>query len=92
MSDVIRSIVLSLGEKEIELTPEEAKKLFEGLQEMFDRKVVVEERHVHHDYPWRWTWQTPTVTYPYITYCGGSDSTSSGINVSYQNGTLQLQA
>lgn len=61
---VIEKLTLRLGGKQIELTVEEAKKLHAALNEMFERKVIVEERHVHNDYP-RWTWGYPWTT---ITY------------------------
>ncbi len=64
MSDVIKKVVLQLGRKEVELTLEEAKKLYEGLSELFETKTV-ERFH----YPW-WTWSypvVPTVTPYHIT-------------------------
>ena len=55
---VIKKFVLELGGKEVSLAPEQAKKLFEALSELFEKKIVVEEHH-HHDYP-RWYWGTYT--------------------------------
>ena len=51
MNDIIKKIVLNLGKKQVELTPGQAKKLKEALDEMFGEKVVKEIHH--HDY-WRW--------------------------------------
>lgn len=56
---VIKKIVLQLSGKEVSLTPEEAKQLFEALGEMFEKKVV----HVYEPYRWYWT-------YPYYGYGG----------------------
>lgn len=63
MNEVIKKLVLQLGDKEVELTLDEAKKLHEALNEMFEQKVVTVERH-HYGYPWRWTpyWYSDTYT------------------------------
>lgn len=49
MDDIIKKIVLNIGNKQVELTPEQAKKLKEALDEIFGG--VVKERHYYHD---RW--------------------------------------
>lgn len=102
MSEVIKKIVLSLGEKEVELTLKEAKQLLEALGEMFDRKVIVEERHVlHHNYPWLWSWYEaqpvtrpsvlPNTTLPlYTTWYGNDSNGARGVRTSFSDGTLQL--
>ena len=58
MDNIIKKIVLDLCKKQVELTPEQCKKLKDALDEMFGKKVVKEEHHHHHDYPYRlyWDW------------------------------------
>lgn len=62
---IIKKVVLQLGKKEIELSVDEAKKLHEALNELFEAKVVKEVVH-HHDYP-RWYWGTYTIPYTYVS-------------------------
>ena len=90
MENVIKKIVLDLGKKEITLTPEQAKKLKNALDEMFGNKVV---EHHYHDH-WDW-WPIPPIyvsspslpSYPYYTtYC-----TSNGCEASYSNNTMTLK-
>lgn len=47
----IKKIVLDLGDKEIVLSMEQAKKLKEVLAEIFGKDVIKEVHH-HHDYWW----------------------------------------
>lgn len=61
MSNVIKKLVLDLGDKEITLTLEQAKKLHEALNELFSKKVVTEKHHHYEPIPWYpWRWQTAT--------------------------------
>ena len=52
----ISEITISIGRKEIHLTPDEAKRLHEALSEMFKEKVI----HEHH-YDW---WYNQAVLVP----------------------------
>lgn len=45
MKAEISKIVITLGSKDIELTNEEAKKLFEALEELFGSKITYIDRH-----------------------------------------------
>ena len=90
---VIKKFVLELGGKEISLTPEQAKKLYEGLSELFEKKVIVEERHHYHPSWWYSgsytvpsTGITVTPTYP-ITNPIWYTSTG-GVEFSASDGTL----
>ena len=60
MDNVIKELKLQLGEKEVSLTIEEAKKLKAALDELFGKEVVKEIHH--HDY-WQWWPNWPQVTY-----------------------------
>jgi hypothetical protein len=87
--EVIKKMVLQLGGKEVELSIDEAKKLHEALNELFERKVITVERHIHTDYhyPWTWTWSPtvlPTTVDPYKITCG------SGLSASYDSGNRTL--
>ena len=68
----IKRIVLKVEDKEISLTPEQAKKLKVVLDELFGKEIVKEvirEIHEHHDhYPYYnpWRWQEP------IAWWGGN--------------------
>lgn len=45
MKAEISKIVITLGSKDIELTNEEAKKLFDALEELFGSKITYIDRH-----------------------------------------------
>lgn len=86
----ISKIVIELGRKEIELTTEQAEKLFDALNEMFGKKVV--ERIVERDryvpyYPWRWG-------YGGVTYCANIGDGNNALKATYNssNETLCLSA
>ena len=89
----IKEIVLTIGKREIRLTPEECKKLKATLEEIFGKEIVQVEKHVHHDhYHDRWyyypSYVYPTPVYPTPTiYC-----TASGSNIAYtsSSGTLSI--
>lgn len=58
----IKKVVLKLGDKEVSLSIEEAKKLKELLSELFGKDVVKEVRIEHHEHyrpNWYWDWQRP---------------------------------
>jgi hypothetical protein len=74
----VKAIVLTIGKKEIELTPLEVKALKEALEEMYPSPARVVERTVYRD---NW-WSYPSR--PYITW------TASGLNSSNTNNALDL--
>ena len=88
MSDIIKKIVLDLGKKQVELTPEQAKKLKAALDEMFGERVV---REVYPNDYWRWYpyWsydkvdRTPTVTW--------GCQTTNGCSASYSDNTMTMK-
>lgn len=88
MNNVIKKIVLNLGEKEVSLTPGEAKKLKAALDEMFGKEVVEVVRQIHHHdhYPWRWY---PLQPYYKYTTTGGVCTTYNSNNSTM---TLSLSA
>lgn len=59
----ISKIVVKMGKKEVDLSVEDARKLFRLLEEMFGEKIV----HHDHYYPY---WRYPSLTW----YCGSSGS------------------
>jgi hypothetical protein len=67
MSNVIKKIELDLGKKTVTLTPEQAKKLKEALDELFGEKVVREEHHHHDHHRYWWHWDYPHWTYTTTT-------------------------
>lgn len=61
MSDIIKSVTLDLGKKQVSLTMKQAKALKEALDEMFGEKVIKTVVHEHEYqnvpyFPWRWNW------------------------------------
>jgi hypothetical protein len=90
---VIKKLVLQLGEKEISLSIEDAKKLHAALNEMFEQKIIREEHH--HYSPWRWYYGgtsiypssgiTITPTYPTTTQPIWYSSTAGGVYAEYDN-------
>ena len=70
----VKRIVLKIEDKEISLTPEQAKKLKVVLDELFGREIikeVIREIHEHHDHyntPYNpyWRWEQPVI------WCGGT--------------------
>lgn len=62
----IKKLVIKMGDKEVSITMDEAKKLKEALEELFGKQImtttIMEEHHHHHDhYPTR-------PFYPYQPY------------------------
>lgn len=75
---VVKKIVIKIGDKEITLTPAQAKRLKEILNDMFGKEIVKEvikeEHHYHYDrFYWGPTYQ-PTMpsipSYPLVVWCG----------------------
>lgn len=65
--NIIKKITINIGDTEAEVTPEQAKALFDALGQLLgeSKPIQVTERHVHHDYPYRWpywTWTGQTLT------------------------------
>ena len=54
----IKSLKLKLGDKEVTLTIDQARKLHGALGEMFGAAIIREEHHHHDHYPYRWWWAT----------------------------------
>jgi len=57
----IKGIILNIGDKEVNLTIKEARKLKAVLDELF--KVEVKETHHHHNNDWNQPYVNPTITY-----------------------------
>jgi len=88
----IKKFVLELEGKEVSLTPSQAKKLFEALNELFGKKEV---EHVHH-YPWTFypytyvsSGVTVSPTYP-TTTIGWEYTASNGTQFSVSDGTMNI--
>lgn len=87
MDNIIKELKLQLGEKEISLTVEEAKKLKEALDELFVKEII----EVRPFYPY-WYWQPLT---PYwVTWQQGTGPyrimTSGASSASYDSGTSAM--
>lgn len=93
MDNIIKKIVLDLGRKQVELTPEQCKKLKAALDEMFGKEVVREVHH--HDYwPYRWYWywdRSPICDFPGTTTIVYGDSGNNNVSASYSNNTITLK-
>ena len=86
---IVKKIVLKIDDKEISLTPEQAKKLKELLNDMFGKEIIKEikelatkeEHHHYHDhypsYPY-WYYIPPSYPQP-IIYCRDSQTISCSI-------------
>lgn len=66
----IKAVVLTIGKKEIELSPLEVKALKEALEEMYPTPAKVVERTVYRDNWWNYPYR------PYTTWLGGNLSSS----------------
>lgn len=83
----VTGLNLKLGDKRITLTVEQAKKLKQALDEIFEKKEVIKEIHPYPcPYPYRspWYWQRETTNYK-IEY---NDNTS--CQVTYDNNSNQV--
>jgi len=68
MDNIIKELKLQLGEKEVSLTMDEAKKLREALDELFGKEVVKEVYYYDQRPFWQWwpsTWCDWTTYGPY---------------------------
>ena len=84
MNNIIKEVKLQLGEKEVSLTIEEAKKLKEALDELFGKQLI----DVRPYYPY-WYWQ-PTFTPYWVTWQGTGPyrvTTSGASSASYDSST-----
>ena len=69
----IKKLVINMGEKELSLTMEEAKKLKECLEELFEKKVIVEKTIVREEVVKHYPSYPPYPSKPLIWY--GNDAT-----------------
>ena len=90
MDNIIKKIVLDLGKKQVELTPEQCKKLKDALDEMFGKSVVKEEHHHHHDrwFPY-WHYSTSTITWP--NDVSWEYQITDDVSASYSNNAMTLK-
>lgn len=89
MDNIIKKIVLDLGKKQVELTPEQCRKLKAALDEMFGKK---EEKHYHHHHDIWWPYwysSTSTITWPQET--SWEYQVTNDISASYSNNTMTLK-
>ena len=82
MSAEIKKIVLKIDKKEIELTPEQAKKLHGLLDEMYCKKEVI-----YPSYPMIWRERNPYWIYGCNTWCADGGET---ISYSASSGTAEI--
>lgn len=92
MDNIIKKIVLDLGKNQVELTPEQCRKLKDALDEMFGKEIVKE---IHHrDYPHLrfWPYWDTSLTYPNtVSYSRVVWSSDSGCQVSYADSTMTMK-
>jgi hypothetical protein len=66
---VIKNVVVKIGDREIVLTIEEAKKLKDALEGIFGKEVIKETKIIHeHEYDWYrepFTWPKPSYPKPW---------------------------
>ena len=91
MDNIIKKIVLDLGKKQVELTPEQCKKLKDALDEMFGKSVVKEEHHHHHHDRWWPYWYSSTSTITWPNDVSWEYQISNDISASYSNNTVTLK-
>jgi len=84
MDNIIKKIVLDLGKNQVELTPEQCRKLKDALDEMFGKEIVKE---IHHWDNWQWypTWPYQTTSSRVVW------SSDSGCQVSYADSTMTMK-
>ena len=79
---MITKIKIKMGRREVEITMNEAKKLFEDLNQLFGTKEVVVYRDNN------WYWHHPTPYYSPNIYCStASGSTSDTLTLYGSSGT-----
>lgn len=88
----ILKIVLELGSRQLELTMDEARELFESLSDIFGQKQVAPVPYPYPIYverPNRWYWQ-----YPGTTWGSTTIGSTAGTNTQFSmhNNTLTLKA
>lgn len=95
---LITKVVLDLGSRQIELTMDEARDLFDSLSDVFGPKTTAIPcpYPIYVERPNRWYWQYPSPVWGTATICStaypnGSTATSVP-QFSMQNNTLTLKA
>lgn len=76
----ITELKIKLGRKTITLSTEEARKLHDALDELFEKEVVVKGHDHHHHSPWYWHYPQWTYT---STVGSGWDTTSTSAEDNY---------
>ncbi len=76
----IKKMILTLGDKDITLSIDQAKKLYSALEEIFKEKVVHE---YHYD---RWYWNPYRPIYSTSIYAGGLNQTGNTQSMGNLNG------
>lgn len=76
----VKRIVLKIDDKEISVTPEQAKSLKVLLEDLFGKEVIKEVAktiiHEYHEYPWypKYYYVPPSLPQPNIVWCGDEGS------------------
>lgn len=81
MDNIIKELKLDLGGKEVKLTPAQARRLKEALNELFGEKEFVPYYPYQPYQLWHWQWDT-TSNPPVITW----SSSDSGMSAIYDSG------
>jgi hypothetical protein len=87
MDNIIKELKLQLGEIEVVLTIDDAKKLKNALDELFGKEVVREV--YYHDQPPFWQWWYPT--WSISTSSGPYRITNSACTAQFDTNTMTLK-
>ncbi len=85
-NNIIKKLTISIGGKEVDVTPKQAKDLYEALGELIGAQTVVKE-YVPYQ---QWVWPT---TYPYapgITWLSGTSGTLTNGTANLMNATYDV--
>ena len=81
MKDLLKKITINLGGKDVDVTPKQAKDLYEALGELIGAQKVVKEYYPYH----QWVWPSQYPYSPGITWLTNSGTTTI-------SGTTSVQA
>jgi hypothetical protein len=89
----IKKMIIQLGDRDIELKMEEAKKLQAALNELFGKEVVKEIHHDRYRYPyWQWVYTAPNYTVTTPTWgtntVSGNSITTTGSSFSLKDSSV----
>lgn len=93
MKDIIKKIIINIGGKDVDVTPKQAKDLYEALGELIGAQKVVKEYVPYQQWVWPYSYCIyPTISSGYaftgsLTATSGTTSTSVGNTTAWYNAT-----